>query len=241
MLLLQLVRDHQPVWSGLCPSQRYLAFHPDCSASTRETDRPRPRYNELTCLLDPREALHAWQTRGAMAPAAHKYRGNEADGMGPAGCDMPGWAGAAGAVGLTGARGKTGSTWLPCALKFKVWKRSGAWFYKGIPKYILPLKTPGQADHPHFRPLPMEPAEQEPRSTESGRVYTWARDRDWVGSPPGPQSTRPLESGFPSPSAAPSSMVRGARQQAGVRAAVCGPDQSLSAKPGPRSTPFSPN
>ena len=75
MLLLQLVRDHQPVWSGLCPSQRYLAFHPDCSASTRETDRPRPRYNELTCLPDPREALHAWQTRGAMAPAAHKYRG----------------------------------------------------------------------------------------------------------------------------------------------------------------------
>ncbi|KAF6096753.1 rabphilin 3A like (without C2 domains) [Phyllostomus discolor] len=59
----------------------------------------------------------------------------------------------------------------------KVWKRSGAWFYKGLPKYILPLKTPGRADDPHLRPLPVEPAEQEPRSTETSRVYTWARGR----------------------------------------------------------------
>ncbi|XP_032313396.1 rab effector Noc2 isoform X2 [Camelus dromedarius] len=59
----------------------------------------------------------------------------------------------------------------------KVWKRSGAWFYKGLPKYILPLKTPSQTDHPHFRPLSVEPAEQEPRSTETSRVYTWARGR----------------------------------------------------------------
>lgn len=59
----------------------------------------------------------------------------------------------------------------------QVWKRSGAWFYKGLPKYILPLKTPGQTDDPHLRPLPVEPAEQEPRSTETSRVYTWARGR----------------------------------------------------------------
>ncbi|XP_026986367.1 rab effector Noc2 isoform X2 [Sagmatias obliquidens] len=73
--------------------------------------------------------------------------------------------------------GFLGSSSVFCKDCRKVWKRSGAWFYRGIPKYILPLKTPGQADRPHFRPLPTEPAEQEPRSTESSRVYTWARER----------------------------------------------------------------
>ena len=69
------------------------------------------------------------------------------------------------------------SKYHPC----QVWKRSGAWFYRGLPKYILPLKIPGRADDPHFRPLPMEPTEQKPRSTETSRVYTWARGR---GKPP---------------------------------------------------------
>ncbi|XP_030655665.1 rab effector Noc2-like [Nomascus leucogenys] len=63
----------------------------------------------------------------------------------------------------------------PC--EFRVWKRSGAWFYKGLPKYILPLKTLGRADDPHFRPLSTEPAEREPRSSETSRTYTWARGR----------------------------------------------------------------
>ncbi|XP_019505945.1 PREDICTED: rab effector Noc2 [Hipposideros armiger] len=73
--------------------------------------------------------------------------------------------------------GFLGSSSVFCKDCRKVWKRSGAWFYKGLPKYILPLKTPGRADDPHLRPLPVEPAEQEPRSTETGRVYTWARGR----------------------------------------------------------------
>ncbi|XP_040099749.1 rab effector Noc2 isoform X2 [Oryx dammah] len=73
--------------------------------------------------------------------------------------------------------GFLGSSSVFCKDCRKVWKRSGAWFYKGIPKFILPLKTPGRADHPSFRPLPVEPAEQEPRSTEISRVYTWARGR----------------------------------------------------------------
>uniref|UniRef100_A0A4W2DRQ1 Rabphilin 3A like (without C2 domains) n=1 Tax=Bos indicus x Bos taurus TaxID=30522 RepID=A0A4W2DRQ1_BOBOX len=73
--------------------------------------------------------------------------------------------------------GFLGSSSVFCKDCRKVWKRSGAWFYKGIPKFILPLKIPGQADHPSFRPLPVEPAEQEPRSTETSRVYTWARGR----------------------------------------------------------------
>lgn len=70
----------------------------------------------------------------------------------------------------------------PC----QVWKRSGAWFYKGLPKYILPLKTPGRADDPHFRPLPVEPTEHKPRSTETSRVYTWARGRGKSPLPPVP-------------------------------------------------------
>ncbi|XP_032119295.1 rab effector Noc2 isoform X4 [Sapajus apella] len=73
--------------------------------------------------------------------------------------------------------GFLGSSSVFCKDCRKVWKRSGAWFYKGLPKYILPLKTPGRADDPHLRPLPVELAERETRSFESSRVYTWARGR----------------------------------------------------------------
>ncbi|XP_072879944.1 rab effector Noc2 isoform X4 [Chlorocebus sabaeus] len=73
--------------------------------------------------------------------------------------------------------GFLGSSSVFCKDCRKVWKRSGAWFYKGLPKYILPLKTPGRADDPHVRPLPVELAEREPRSSETGRIYTWARGR----------------------------------------------------------------
>ncbi|XP_033041149.1 rab effector Noc2 isoform X7 [Trachypithecus francoisi] len=73
--------------------------------------------------------------------------------------------------------GFLGSSSVFCKDCRKVWKRSGAWFYKGLPKYILPLKTHGQADDPHVRPVPLEPAEREPRSSETGRIYTWARGR----------------------------------------------------------------
>lgn len=81
--------------------------------------------------------------------------------------------------GIEASPGHKRTLWLCkiCSEQREVWKRSGAWFYKGLPKYILPLKTPGRADDPHFRPLPMEPAEQEPRSLETSRVYTWARGR----------------------------------------------------------------
>ncbi|XP_069459187.1 rab effector Noc2 isoform X1 [Ovis canadensis] len=81
--------------------------------------------------------------------------------------------------GIEASPGQKRPLWLCkiCSEQREVWKRSGAWFYKGIPKFILPLKTPGQAYHPSFRPLPVEPAEQEPRSTEISRVYTWARGR----------------------------------------------------------------
>ncbi|XP_040857321.1 rab effector Noc2 isoform X1 [Ochotona curzoniae] len=81
--------------------------------------------------------------------------------------------------GIEASPGQKRPLWLCkiCSEQREVWKRSGAWFYKGLPKYILPLKTPGRADDPHFRPLPVEPAEPEPRSMENPRVYTWARGR----------------------------------------------------------------
>lgn len=81
--------------------------------------------------------------------------------------------------GIETSPGQKRPLWLCkiCSEQREVWKRSGAWFYKGLPKYILPLKTPGRADDPHFRPLPVEPAQPEPRSTEASRIYTWARGR----------------------------------------------------------------
>ncbi|XP_023374480.1 rab effector Noc2 isoform X1 [Otolemur garnettii] len=81
--------------------------------------------------------------------------------------------------GIEACPGQKRPLWLCkiCSEQREVWKRSGAWFFKGLPKYILPLKTPGRSEDPHFRPLPVEPAEQEPRSTETSRVYTWARGR----------------------------------------------------------------
>uniref|UniRef100_A0A2K5RSC9 Rab effector Noc2 n=1 Tax=Cebus imitator TaxID=2715852 RepID=A0A2K5RSC9_CEBIM len=81
--------------------------------------------------------------------------------------------------GIEASPGQKRPLWLCkiCSEQREVWKRSGAWFYKGLPKYILPLKTPGRADDPHLRPLPVELAERETRSSESSRVYTWARGR----------------------------------------------------------------
>ncbi|KAL1778486.1 rab effector Noc2 isoform X1 [Sigmodon hispidus] len=81
--------------------------------------------------------------------------------------------------GIEASPGQKRPLWLCkiCSEQREVWKRSGAWFYKGLPKYILPQKTPGRADDPHFRPLPLEPVEPQPQSAETSRVYTWARGR----------------------------------------------------------------
>ncbi|XP_004857169.1 rab effector Noc2 isoform X5 [Heterocephalus glaber] len=81
--------------------------------------------------------------------------------------------------GIEASPGQKRPLWLCkiCSEQREVWKRSGAWFYKGIPKYILPLKTPSRADDPRFQPFSVEPTEPEPRITETGRVYTWARGR----------------------------------------------------------------
>ncbi|XP_040605097.1 LOW QUALITY PROTEIN: rab effector Noc2 [Mesocricetus auratus] len=81
--------------------------------------------------------------------------------------------------GIEASPGQKRPLWLCkiCSEQREVWKRSGAWFYKGLPKYILPLKTPGRSDDPHLRPLPVEPTEPQPQRAEASRVYTWARGR----------------------------------------------------------------
>uniref|UniRef100_G3WJE2 Rab effector Noc2 n=1 Tax=Sarcophilus harrisii TaxID=9305 RepID=G3WJE2_SARHA len=64
-----------------------------------------------------------------------------------------------------------------CSEQREVWKRSGAWFYKALPKYILPLKIPGQASEPHFRLPPIEPPMSDPRNISTSRCYSWARGK----------------------------------------------------------------
>lgn len=59
----------------------------------------------------------------------------------------------------------------------QVWKRSGAWFYKGLPKYILPLKSSSKANDLFLRPQQPEPASQGVKGIETNRFYTWARGR----------------------------------------------------------------
>ncbi|CAM5164604.1 unnamed protein product [Eretmochelys imbricata] len=63
-----------------------------------------------------------------------------------------------------------------CSEQREVWKRSGAWFYKGLPKYIMPLKTT-KANELHLRPRQAEPDVQEVKGVETNRSYTWARGR----------------------------------------------------------------
>ncbi|XP_072272505.1 rab effector Noc2-like isoform X1 [Pyxicephalus adspersus] len=59
----------------------------------------------------------------------------------------------------------------------QVWKRSGAWFYKGIPKYILPLKISNKTSEIHLRNIQSEPQFQELRTATMNRTYTWAKGR----------------------------------------------------------------
>ncbi|XP_015282165.1 PREDICTED: rab effector Noc2 [Gekko japonicus] len=64
-----------------------------------------------------------------------------------------------------------------CSEQREVWKRSGAWFYKGLPKYILPLKSIGRAKEPPLRPRHVESPTLEVRGAAATRSYTWASVR----------------------------------------------------------------
>ncbi|NXK86672.1 DOC2B protein, partial [Formicarius rufipectus] len=68
-----------------------------------------------------------------------------------------------------------------CSEQREVWKRSGAWFYKGLPKYIRPLKSSSKALELHSQPWQSEPAV--PESVGTSRSFTWARGKGWLCAP----------------------------------------------------------
>ncbi|XP_048468674.1 rab effector Noc2 isoform X3 [Rhincodon typus] len=69
--------------------------------------------------------------------------------------------------------GFLGSTSVFCQDCRKIWKRSGAWFYKGLPKYILPLKSTARNSELQLRPIQMEHGQ----SIIVNRSYSWAKGR----------------------------------------------------------------
>ncbi|XP_069613458.1 rab effector Noc2 isoform X2 [Ranitomeya imitator] len=72
--------------------------------------------------------------------------------------------------------GLLGTTSVFCQDCKKVWKRSGAWFFKAIPKYILPLKV-SKTNELHLRHAQAEPQIQDLKAIVTNRTYTWAKGR----------------------------------------------------------------
>ncbi|NXW33822.1 DOC2B protein, partial [Phaetusa simplex] len=64
-----------------------------------------------------------------------------------------------------------------CSEQREVWKRSGAWFYKGLPKYITPLKSSSKSSELHSQPWLSEPAMPEAEGVGTSRSFTWARGK----------------------------------------------------------------
>ncbi|XP_075024602.1 rab effector Noc2 isoform X1 [Calonectris borealis] len=64
-----------------------------------------------------------------------------------------------------------------CSEQREVWKRSGAWFYKGLPKYITPLKSSSRSSELPSQPWQSEPAVLGAESLGTGRSFTWARGK----------------------------------------------------------------
>ncbi|XP_072325598.1 rab effector Noc2-like isoform X2 [Scyliorhinus torazame] len=60
-----------------------------------------------------------------------------------------------------------------CSEGREIWKRSGAWFYKGLPKFILPLKSTARHSELLLRPIQMEHG----KSIIVNRSYSWAKGR----------------------------------------------------------------
>uniref|UniRef100_A0A8D0FDF6 Rab effector Noc2 n=1 Tax=Strix occidentalis caurina TaxID=311401 RepID=A0A8D0FDF6_STROC len=69
-----------------------------------------------------------------------------------------------------------------CSEQREVWKRSGAWFYKGLPKYITPLKSSSKPSELHSQPWQSEPAVPEAESVGTSRSFTWARGKGWLSA-----------------------------------------------------------
>ncbi|XP_038013952.1 rab effector Noc2 isoform X4 [Motacilla alba alba] len=72
--------------------------------------------------------------------------------------------------------GLLGSSSVFCQDCKKVWKRSGAWFYRGLPKYITPLKS-SSSKALELQCQPWQGEAAEPESVGSSRSFTWARGK----------------------------------------------------------------
>ncbi|XP_044849668.1 rab effector Noc2 isoform X3 [Mauremys mutica] len=161
----------------VCPNDRQLALRAKLqtgwSVHTNQTDKQRK-----TQVLDPKELevilevirraekldLVEQQRIGRLVERLENMRKNVM-GNGLSQCLLCGE--------LLGLLGTTSVFCQDCK---KVWKRSGAWFYKGLPKYIMPLKTT-KANELRLRPRHAEPDVQEVKGVGTNRSYTWARGR----------------------------------------------------------------
>ncbi|XP_036379168.1 rab effector Noc2-like [Megalops cyprinoides] len=63
-----------------------------------------------------------------------------------------------------------------CSEQREVWKRSGAWFYKALPKYVRPMKEAEGALGPGMRAAERGGL-QTGMSVSAGRTYSWARSK----------------------------------------------------------------
>ncbi|OXB71893.1 UNVERIFIED_CONTAM: hypothetical protein H355_004239 [Colinus virginianus] len=106
--------------------------------------------------------------------------------------------------------GLLGSTSVFCQDCKKVWKRSGAWFYKGLPKYIVPLKSSSRASEVSSQPWQSEPAVLEAGSVGTGRSFSWARGKVVSSDSDSELSSSSLED---RPSSAGSKGSQGGKQQ----------------------------
>ncbi|NWU91330.1 RP3A protein, partial [Upupa epops] len=74
-----------------------------------------------------------------------------------------------------------------CSEQREVWKRSGAWFYRGLPKYITPLKSSSsKPSELPSQPWQSEPVVPEAESIGTSRSFTWARGKAPLGEPSQP-------------------------------------------------------
>ncbi|XP_066058371.1 rab effector Noc2 isoform X3 [Chamaea fasciata] len=124
-----------------------------------------------------------------------------------------------------------------CSEQREVWKRSGAWFYKGLPKYIRPLKSSSCSSKPlELQPQPWqgEAAEPEPQSVGSSLSFTWARGKAVPSDSDSELSSSSLED-KPVPVASKGSPGR--KLRAGM-APTRGPSQAISRALGTPQSPW---
>uniref|UniRef100_A0AAR2K9B1 Double C2-like domains, beta n=1 Tax=Pygocentrus nattereri TaxID=42514 RepID=A0AAR2K9B1_PYGNA len=76
--------------------------------------------------------------------------------------------------GIEAACSQKKAQWLCkiCSEQREVWKRSGAWFYKALPKHVRPVKDPLS----HIR-RPVVEREEQPAARNVPVTYTWAHSK----------------------------------------------------------------